>query len=1316
MKLSVEKQNTIDQMMDYSFLSILKKPTGILCWLLSFHTYLLSGQVIAVDDENITAHDYVALVGDVSTNDILPPGSRTFRFLNESIYGSIQWLNQQQGTYTYLVEPINIALYENQDDTIIYEVCAASSCDTALLIINLRHLNNYPVTQDDTLYLEQGSSRMGNVSVNDFDPDSISDPDGPYLFFYPLIAPQQGTLNFLNINGVFSYTANTTFQGMTSFVYKVFDMCGWEDIGTVRIFVTGPNEHPIASNLVITNVPEDIILQSVIENAVTDAENDPLTYSLAVQPQNGTATVSSNGSFTYTPSPNFTGVDTLRYAVMDLVGQTDTALIFVSVFNDNNDSPVAIDQAFTILEDTPLNESIAFVDVVDGDALSFSLEDGPLHGAATINSAGQLIYTPEANYVGTDIISYRSCDEFGLCDVGNLTIQINGVNDAPITNNDWNEVLMNGILLGELAPNVQDIDSPVNETQFTLSTAPTHGTIQLNEEGAYSYEPFEYFYGNDSISYTVCDNQGTCSTGELFITVTLVNVAPEAQNAEVIIYEDAPSIIHLEEFTFDFGNGDLTYDVFESSAVGVFENITNTGLSLNPSPNLVGSFVINYEVCDTGNLCDTAQITLTIEPINDYPATGNTQFIGAEDQPLEWFAEYSDIDSEELVFSITSQPQFGSIADNTYLPNQDFVGTDSFVFVACDNQGACTNGLIQFEITAVNDSPVGMADVINGQEDSLIEATVAGNDNDIDSSELIFEAISESNPYNISIDSFGNLSWLPPSNFTGLATLQYRVCDNSDACDTALVSLNIEGINDTPIVNFPSTELSEDSEIVFDALSFAFDIEGHTLFQSLVTTSGVEALLNPQAGSITLTATSNFFGNAWVVLNTCDVLGACSVDTLQVEVSPINDSPYGIESSFATFENVSINDTWYNYFFDIDDNDLTFNTTASFGSISPSSQGSFVYTPLENFLGQDTLWVVACDSSGICITGQFLVEIFPPNHPPVTENVVRTICQSSFTEIDLSEIVYDEIDSAGNLQYTFNSAIPSTFAIDPTSQLLTITPSSFYSGIMTVDLVVCDNASPSLCSSAVIELSIIATNSPQLNDVAINHVSCHGMANGSIVIEEVLEATGVNFLWENGGTDSSLINLEPGLYTVQLIGLSQCSTPTIAQFSIVEPEPLQVELIPFNETGQATSGIESAVIGGTQPYSYLWMGPDGYSSNEAFANSVNEEGDYVLEITDANGCTTAGSVTITSVHETAGMTLQLYPNPTAMGFVVITHPEGSISGSVIRVLDSAGRLVHEETMNQRSQRVMLDTIVPGYYRVQLVGTGIIAQSGLIITK
>jgi hypothetical protein len=66
--------------------------------------------------------------------------------------------------------------------------------------------------------------------------------------------------------------------------------------------------------------------------------------------------------------------------------------------------------------------------------------------------------------------------------------------------------------------------------------------------------------------------------------------------------------------------------------------------------------------------------------------------------------------------------------------------------------------------------------------------------------------------------------------------------------------------------------------------------------------------------------------------------------------------------------------------------------------------------------------------------------------------------------------------------------------------------------------------------------------------------------------------------------------------------------------------------------------------------------------------------------------------------------------------VVITHPEGSISGSVIRVLDSAGRLVHEETMNQRSQRVMLDTMVPGYYRVQLVGTGIIAQSGLIITK
>jgi hypothetical protein len=1302
--------------MDFSFLSILKKHTGILCWLLSFHSYLLSGQVIAVEDEGINAHDYIVLFGDVSVNDILPAGEQTFRFLSESNYGVIEWVDNHQGTFSYLGEPVNFALYNYEDDTILYEVCVQSVCDTAQLIITLDHRNDYPITMDDTLYIEQGSTRLGDVSLNDIEPDSITDPLGPHLFFYPLIAPQQGTLNFLNIQGAFSYTANTTFQGMTSFVYKVFDVCGWEDIGTVRIFVTGPNEHPIASNLVITNVPEDITLQSVIENAVTDAENDPLTYSLAVQPQNGTATVSSNGSFTYTPSPNFTGADTLRYAVMDLVGQTDTALIIVSVVNDNNDSPVAIDQAFTLLEDTPLNESIAYIDEVDGDFLSYSLEEGPLHGAATINAAGQLIYTPEANYVGIDIISYRSCDAFGLCDVGDLTIQINGLNDAPVTNNDWNEVLMNGILFGELAPNVQDIDSPLNEIQFTLSTAPANGTIQINAEGAYSYVPFEYFFGIDSVSYTVCDNQGACSTGELFITVTLVNVAPEAQNAEVIIYEDVPSILQLEEYTFDFGNGDLSYDVLDSSAVGVFNNITNTGLSLNPSPNLVGSFVINYEVCDTGNLCDTAQITLTIEPINDYPTAGNTQFIGAEDQPLEWFAEYSDIDSEELVFSITSQPQFGSIADNMYVPNQDFVGTDSFAFVACDDQGACTNGLIQFEITAVNDSPVAMADVINGQEDSLIEATVAGNDNDIDSSELIFEAISESNPYNISIDSFGNLSWLPPSNFTGLATLQYRVCDSSDACDTASVSLHIEAINDTPIVTFPTTELSEDSAIDIEMLSYAFDVEGHTLFQSLVTTSGVEALLNPQAGSITLTATNNFFGNAWVILNTCDVLGACSTDTLQVEVTPINDSPYGIESSFATFENVSISDTWYNYFFDIDDSELTFNTSVSFGSISNSAQGSFLYTPLENFLGQDTLRVVACDSSGICINGQFLVDVFPPNQPPVIANAERTICQSSYSEIDLSEIVYDEIDSAGNLQYTFNSAVTGTFAVDQTSQLLTITPSSFYSGIMTVDVVVCDNASPALCSSAVIELSVIATNSPQLNDVSINQVSCHGMANGSITIEEVSEATGVNFLWENGSTDSSLTNLEPGLYTVQLIGLSQCSTPTNAQFSISEPEPLQVGLTPFNETGQATSVIESAVSGGTQPYTYLWTGPEGYTSNEAFANTVNEAGDYFLEITDANGCTTSGSITITSVHETAGMTLQLYPNPTATGFVAITHPKGSISGSVIRIMDSAGRLVHEETMNQRSQRVMLDAMVPGCYRVQLVGNGIIAQSGLIITN
>jgi hypothetical protein len=76
------------------------------------------------------------------------------------------------------------------------------------------------------------------------------------------------------------------------------------------------------------NTPIDIPLNTGV--LVNDVGSD-LTVTDFTQPANGTVTVNSDGSYTYTPNPGFTGVDTFQYTVTDSVGSTATATVSITV-------------------------------------------------------------------------------------------------------------------------------------------------------------------------------------------------------------------------------------------------------------------------------------------------------------------------------------------------------------------------------------------------------------------------------------------------------------------------------------------------------------------------------------------------------------------------------------------------------------------------------------------------------------------------------------------------------------------------------------------------------------------------------------------------------------------------------------------------------------------------------------------------------------------------------------------------------------------------------------------------------------------------
>ena len=95
----------------------------------------------------------------------------------------------------------------------------------------------------------------------------------------------------------------------------------------------------------------------VLEND-SDPEGDTLTISANTAPQNGSLTLSADGSFVYTPNLGFSGADAFTYTITDGNGNEDTATVQLTVSTAENNPPVAIDDSATTSFETPFNGNV----------------------------------------------------------------------------------------------------------------------------------------------------------------------------------------------------------------------------------------------------------------------------------------------------------------------------------------------------------------------------------------------------------------------------------------------------------------------------------------------------------------------------------------------------------------------------------------------------------------------------------------------------------------------------------------------------------------------------------------------------------------------------------------------------------------------------------------------------------------------------------------------------------------------------------------------------------------------------------------------
>lgn len=190
------------------------------------------------------------------------------------------------------------------------------------------------------------------------------------------------------------------------------------------------NQVPVAQNSII-EANEDVAI--AINVVATDTEGAGLTYNIVENVQHGSLTGTAP-NYQYLANANFNGSDTFMFNVNDGEFDSMTATVNITVAAVN-DAPVANIDSYTVNEDEVLTvnilESILENDVdIDGDPITAIISTQPSHGTLLLNSNGTFIYTPKANFFGSDNFSYFVSDGIEQSNLAMVDITINPVGET----------------------------------------------------------------------------------------------------------------------------------------------------------------------------------------------------------------------------------------------------------------------------------------------------------------------------------------------------------------------------------------------------------------------------------------------------------------------------------------------------------------------------------------------------------------------------------------------------------------------------------------------------------------------------------------------------------------------------------------------------------------------------------------------------------------------------------------------------------------------------------------------------------------------
>jgi hypothetical protein len=438
-------------------------------------------------------------------------------------------------------------------------------------------------------------------------------------------SPTQGGIGSrVTITGnFFDGTSTVTFNGKSaSFVVNSHtEITAIVPVGatTGLITVTTPSGMATSSKKFVIVPTANLQTVSVAHNstkAITLTGSDPyklaLRFAIATPPIHGTlgALNTTTGAVTYTPSSNFGGTYSFTFTVAD---GTYTSVPGTVTLKVAGGTPTA--NAQTISVNSGVAKAIKLTGT-DSDSpplpLKFAITAAPGNGTLSgLNTTtGAVIYSPSANYQGTDSFGFEVSNGSVTSSPATVTLKV-----APGTPTSKAQT----VLVGHGAATTitlagTDPDNPPLALTYAIAAQPANGTLSgLNSStGAVTYTPNANFQGIDTFTFTV--NNGTNTSAAATVTLMVAPGTPTA-NAQILTVALNKAVkITLTGSDPDVPALKLTFAITTRTAHGILGSLnTQTGvLVYTPDTNYKGADSFTFTVSNGTNKSVPATVTLNV--------------------------------------------------------------------------------------------------------------------------------------------------------------------------------------------------------------------------------------------------------------------------------------------------------------------------------------------------------------------------------------------------------------------------------------------------------------------------------------------------------------------------------------------------------------------------------------------------------------------------------------------------------------------------------------------------------------------------------